>query len=189
MEFADNPPQEGDSLVTAFWKRLLAWSWLPYFLAAVFISIDVLSGPFIQFPATFVFPVAFAAWFGNFRRSVILAVGQPMINLGVSVWTHSGPPGQSFSMVAVNSSIRVLVLLVLAYFIHRCATQNRELARRNGLLRQEIPTCFECKRVQDEQLTDWIPIDIYVARNTGANFTHVLCSRCEIARCQTTIVS
>lgn len=174
-------PPGGDPLDTRHRVRdVLSQPWLPFVLAFLFIGMDVFSGPYIQFPVTFVIPVALAAWYGSFRNAALLAVFQPLLNLLIAVMTKTAPVGIPVSMFAMNSGIRIVVLLVLAYFIHRSAMQSRELARRVGLLRSNIPMCFECKKVLDEH-SDWTPVDVYVARHTGANITNNLCPGCRSA--------
>ena len=157
--------------------RILSLGWVPFALAILFIGLDYFSGPFIQFPATFVIPTALAAWFQNFRVAAVLAVGQPVCNLIVTNLTDNEIPGMPFPMTLVNTGIRVTVLLILAYFVSRTSRLNHELSKRVGLLRGEIPTCFCCGKAEDE-MKNWIPLDIYVARHTGVHFTEALCPAC-----------
>lgn len=158
-------------------RRVLSLPWLPFLLAALFIALDQFSGPYVQFPATFVIPVALAAWYGARSHAILLAVGQPALNLLVTMVFQTGSYGVPPGMIAVNAAIRAVVLLILAYFISRTALQNRELARRVGLLRGEIPICFGCHKAQDEG-KNWLPLEIYVARHTDANFSEALCPAC-----------
>lgn len=175
LETINTTPQENP-----FWvglKHALARPWLPPALAVFFIALDQFSGPYIQFPALFVIPVALAAWYGNRRNAMLLAVGQPAINLIITLTFDTGSYGFPASMIALNAGIRAVVLLILAYFISRTASQNRQLARRVGLLRGEIPVCFSCHKAQDER-ENWLPLDVYVARHTEANFSDALCPDC-----------
>jgi hypothetical protein len=175
IESIDTTPHQNP-----FWnglKQALSLPWLPFALAVLFIALDQFSGPFIQFPALFVIPVALAAWYATPRIAMLLAVGQPFVNLAITLVLGTGSFGFPPSMIALNAGIRAVVLLVLAYFVSRTASQNKQLARRVGLLRGEIPVCFSCHKAQDER-NNWLPLDIYVARHTEANFTEALCPEC-----------
>jgi len=152
--------------------------WTPFALAVIFVTLDFFSGPLIQFPVTFVISVALAAWYGTLRSAAFLAVAQPALNVLIAIVVKGAFLIVPVSILALNAGIRAVVLLILAYFIHRSAMQSRVLARRVGLLRDEIPVCFECKKIQDES-ADWTPFDVYISRHTGARFTNSLCPSCK----------
>ncbi|MFZ4599819.1 MAG: hypothetical protein ACOYNN_14340 [Terrimicrobiaceae bacterium] len=160
-----------------FFRSFIAQPWLPFLLAVIFIAADFLSGPYIQFPVLFVLPVALAAWFGGFRNGAALAVGQPFLNLAIAFLTATGIPGMPPILMAANAGIRASVLVLLAYFVSRTSRQRRELERRVGLLRSEIPTCITCGKAEDEQ-KQWIPLSLYIARHTGAHFSNAICPVC-----------
>lgn len=153
---------------------------MPFVLAAIFVAMDFVSGPLVQFPVTFVISVALAAWYGSLRNAAILAVGQPALNFLIATSVKGTLLIVPVSILALNAGIRAFVLLILAYFIHRSATQSQILARRVGLLRERIPVCFECKKIQDER-EDWTPFEVYISRHTGAQFTSSVCPSCKQA--------
>jgi hypothetical protein len=171
------PPNENTFDARKSVRNVLSHRWLPFVLAAVFLAMDLLGAPYVQFRATFVIPVVLAAWYGSLQAAVTLAILQPVLNVAIPILGHANPPGAPLFTFFANSGLRVVVLLVLAYFINRSARQSRELARRVGLLSPSIPMCFECKKVRDEH-SDWTPVDVYVSRHTGANFTNDLCPGC-----------
>jgi hypothetical protein len=161
----------------------LAKKWLsnpatPLALAVLFLGLDIFTGPYVQFPVTFVIPVALSAWYGKFSHALFLALAQPIANLVIVVVMKSGIPGMPIFWIMVNSCIRASVLVLIACLIHRMASQHRELARRIGLLRSEIPVCFECGKVRDE-LGNWTSMRTYVSRHTDVNFTNCLCGQCK----------
>ncbi len=48
-------------------------------LAGTFLAADYFTGPTIQFPITFIFPVALAAWHRGLRWGLFFAVSQPVV--------------------------------------------------------------------------------------------------------------
>lgn len=67
-------------------------------------------------------------------------------------------------------SICLLFLLALSLYFSR-----RFLARVQ-YLEGLLPICSYCKKVRSGE--EWIPIEAYIARHSGADFTHGLCPAC-----------
>ena len=56
----------------------------------------------------------------------------------------------------------------------------RELADERGHVRQLqglLPICMFCKKIRDDEST-WHQLEAYIAKHSGANFTHSLCGEC-----------
>jgi hypothetical protein len=77
----------------------------------------------------------------------------------------------------INTTIRVIVLMLLAYLITRTARQTRELARRVNLLEGILPICSLCKKIRDQH-DNWQPVEVYVSNRSEALFSHSLCPDC-----------
>lgn len=139
-------------------------------LAAIFLALDFFSGPLIQFPITFIIPVALAAQFSNPRLSYGLAVIQPLICFGfVFLWDAPWSVGGSI----VNAVIRMAVLLIIAYFINRTRRLAQEIKRLEGFL----PICSFCKKIRTER-NEWQQMEVYISKNSQADFTHSICPEC-----------
>jgi hypothetical protein len=143
-------------------------------LATLCLALDFLIGPYIIFPITFIIPVAVSAWFCRPYYAYSLAVIQPLVRLG---FAFDWQPPWSFSISIINTAIRIAVLVLFAYLIHRTARQTRELARRVNLLEGILPICSLCKKIRDER-GNWQPVEIYVSNRSEALFSHSLCPDC-----------
>lgn len=51
------------------------------------------------------------------------------------------------------------------------------LLKENRMLRDILPICSGCKRIRDEN-ERWWPLDLYVERHTGSDFSHTICPDC-----------
>ena len=122
----------------------------------------------ISFP--WPFPPGSAAPF----YAYFLAIVQPLVRLG---FPFSWQAPWSISASIINTAIRIVVLVLLAYLINRTARQTRELARRVNLLEGILPICSLCKKIRDEH-GDWQPVEIYVSNRSEALFSHSLCPDC-----------
>ncbi len=150
--------------------RLLAQPAVWIALAGVFLVLDYLAGPTIQFPIIFVFPVALAAWHRGFRWSMFLAVVQPLVRFAFYL-TWEAP--WSLSVSIVNLLIRVVVLCGFAWLVTNAVWQKRRIAALEGLL----PVCAWCKRIRDEH-NSWLPLDTYLSRRAKLDITHGICPDC-----------
>ena len=139
-------------------------------LAGAFLISDYLAGPDIQFPITFVFPVALAAWYRGFRWSMCLAVAQPLVRF---TFTLAWNDPWSASVSTVNLFIRVAVLCGFAWLVTNAVWQKRRIAALEGLL----PVCAWCKRIRDEH-NSWLPLDKYLSQHAKLDITHGICPDC-----------
>ena len=158
----------------AWYVRVLQQPATAFGLAALCLALDFSMEPYITFPVTFIIPVAIAAWFCRPSYAYFLAIVQPLVRLGFIWLGHS--PGNLDDAI-INSGVRVIVLILLAYLISRTARQTRELARRVNLLEGILPICSLCKKIRDER-GDWQPVEIYVSNRSEALFSHSLCPDC-----------
>jgi hypothetical protein len=140
--------------------------------------LDRITGPFIQFPISFVIPVALSAWYCGVRLAFFLAISQPVIRFVTSMtWRDSPQFHWELDQQIINAVIRIVVLCLIAYFISRTSRQNRELGLRLRLLGGNVPICIHCKKIQDGH-RDWQEPELYIARNSDMRFTHALCPEC-----------
>jgi phosphoserine phosphatase RsbU/P len=105
--------QRGLQAIRGFlFSRPLGW----LLLAAAIAALDVVTGPEIPFPITFVIPVSFAAWHGARRWALSAAVVLPLMRLGIAL-LESAPV--SVSILVIDMFIQMAVLLMLAAVLLR----------------------------------------------------------------------
>lgn len=139
-------------------------------LSAAILIVDYATGPFIQFPILFVFPVALAT--AGQGRVVGASVGALLPILRLSFYTQ-WPLPSSWALETLDTSIDVVILVVTAFLIDRIVRQEREIQVLEGLL----PICSFCKRIRDEE-GKWRQMEVYIAARSGARFSHTFCRDC-----------
>ncbi len=144
-------------------------------LSILFLWFDFLTGPYVQFPITFVIPVALAAWYQGVRAGVVcglvLTLGRFLI---VTFWEV---PEYTLGIRLLNAGIRLTVFVGLAWMTARLARQTRELANRVDTLEGLLPICCHCKNIRRDDGA-WEPVERYVADRTAAEFSHGFCEDC-----------
>jgi hypothetical protein len=144
-------------------------------LLAGFIAwLDSATGPDINFPILFLFPVALAAWFNGGRWAAALALALPAIRL--LFWEELAHPVPMAAALA-NIGIDTVVLIAFGQLIDRNARLTRNLEQEVETLRGLLPICAYCKKVRVGE-DSWMPLDRYVAEHSSATFSHGLCQEC-----------
>lgn len=141
----------------------------------VLLLADYFAGPFIQFPISYLIPVAFLSWFSGRRWGLIFAIFMPLVRFcfNVALWTVPW----TITEASVNALIRILVLSSFALIIDRTAIQTRELSRRVSLLEGLLPICSYCKKIRDQK-DQWQVMEKYIMDRSTATFTHGICPDC-----------
>jgi hypothetical protein len=133
-------------------------------MGSAILLIDMATGPFLLFPIFFVIPVSLAAWFLSTRWACILAVLLPLGRLCISEFVEKPYP---FSYVAANAAIRVLVLLLLAFFAGRAARQTKQLEEKvSGL----VTMCAWSHTI--EYQGEWVSFEDYLKRRFNIETSH-----------------
>ena len=83
----------------------------------------------------------------------------------------------SLSEASLNCAIRIVVLLLLAYFVQRTASQAITLRREVRNLKGILPICSFCKNIRDPKGV-WHPLETYISKRSQAEFSHGLCPGC-----------
>ena len=150
---------------------------MPYWIGIGFLLslADYFSGPFLQFPVTFLIPVALAAWYNGRWHALIFALILPAIRFYyvTEVWTVPW----SITEASINALIRMIVLSLFAVIIDRTAIQTRQLQKEVVLLEGLLPICSFCKKIRDDK-SEWQPIEKYISERSPASFSHGLCPDC-----------
>lgn len=154
-------------------NNVLALYWLG--IASLLTLADYFSGPFLQFPVTFLIPVALASWFNGKWYGLFFACVMPAIRFYfvTEVWTVPWTAVEA----TVNAFIRILVLSMFALIIDRVAVQARQLKKEVVLLEGLLPICSFCKKIRDDKSV-WQPIEKYISERSPAEFSHGLCPEC-----------
>ncbi len=143
-------------------------------LAAAALLGDYATGPFIQFPAFYIAPVAFTVWYLGLPQAIALAGLLPTIRLGFSLWWEE-PWGLGYSIV--NALIQMMVFTLLTILTHLAAQRTRALEREVRVLRGILPICSFCKKIREDDGT-WQPLESVITARSEAQFSHSFCEEC-----------
>jgi hypothetical protein len=147
---------------------------ISFILAVVLLAADYVTGPYIQFPITFLIPVGLTAWYCGFTYGLGFAISMALIRFFFNlIWNV---PWTIFEDL-VNALIRIAVLSAFAYLMNRTARQTRELKERVQTLEGLLPICSSCKKIRNDK-GEWERIENYISDHSKAEFTHGLCSEC-----------
>jgi hypothetical protein len=149
--------------------QLVSWAILSFLVAVS----DYYSGPFIQFPFLYIFPIVLATWFNGRRWGLFFACILPLIRIFFSfLW----PIPWSLLDVFINAMIRIIVFSLIVFLVDS-EVKRRTLAREVKALRGLLPICSFCKKIRIKNST-WIPIEEYIDEHSGAELTHGFCPDC-----------
>ena len=152
--------------------RILLIFWVA--LAILILLIDYRTGPFIQFPFLYILPVVFSTWYNGMRWGLGYAIVLPLCRLYFNtIWSIP------WTMVegSINAVIRISVLSLLAFLVHKVAVQTRVKEKQVKLLEGLLPICASCKKIRDEK-NEWQILEAYITKHSEASFTHGVCPDC-----------
>ncbi len=144
-------------------------------IAILLLLVDYFSGPYIQFPVSYLIPVALASWYNGRWWGLTFALIMPLVRFifNIDLWTI---PWTLFE-AGLNAIIRIAVLTSFAFIIDRNANQYRRLSREVQLLEGLIPVCSFCKKIRDEN-DQWQPMEKYIMARSTVSFSHGVCPDC-----------
>lgn len=143
---------------------LLTRKWFHGLMAVLILGLDLLTGPYLQFPILFVLPVTLSAWFGVSRFAYALAVLLPIGRFLIAEFVDRIQPTADS---VVNALVRIAVLGMLAYLVRRTARQTKELEEKvSGLAK----ICAWSRTIEHEG--EWISFEEYLWRRFRINTTH-----------------
>lgn len=153
------------------------WLFLFYGFAVstLLLIADYFSGPFIQFPVSYLIPVAFLSWYCGRRWGFTFAILLPLVRFyfNVALWTVPW----TITEASINALIRMVVLSSFAIIIDRTAIQTRKLSKQVSLLEGLLPICSHCKKIRDQN-DHWQVVENYFMERSAATFTHSICPDC-----------
>ena len=146
--------------------------WLP--IGAVLLSIDYLTGAYIQLPLAYGLPIFVAAWYSGAWTAVTLALIVPLAHFG---FLAIHPEGAAM-LDTVMTPIRGVVIAIVALWFARLAEHERQLRREIQALTGLLPICSFCKNIRNEA-GEWELLEQFITRKSDAQFTHSLCPSCQ----------
>lgn len=153
-------------------------------MALVILVFDYRTGPFIQFPITYILPVSFATWYSGLKWGLLLATVLPLVRLYfTTLWIAPW----SFTDSAINAAIRIAVLVGFAILINRVSQQTKKLSYEVEALEGILPTCGLCKKVRDEE-GNWHTKEDYINKDPGTRLYRRFCPKCG-EQCWNTAIS
>jgi hypothetical protein len=144
-------------------------------MAILLLIADYFSGPFIQFPVSYLIPIAFLSWFHGRSWGLFLAILMPLVRFyfNIALWTIPW----TIVEASINASIRMIVLSSFALVIDRTANQTRKLTKQVSMLEGLLPICSYCKKIRDQK-DQWQVMEKYIMDRSEATFSHGICPDC-----------
>jgi len=142
-------------------------------VGAVIVWSDYLGG-LEFFPLLYTVPVVLAAWYSGGRTAMALAIGVPLIRLGLLEL-----PGSAgvFSSVGLMTIARGVVVFFIGLWFARLSDHEHALERRVLVLEGLLPICAFCKSIRNES-GEWERLEAYISRKSEAEFSHGVCPSC-----------
>jgi tetratricopeptide (TPR) repeat protein len=97
-------------------------------LAAILMLAEHLAGPLVQLTAWYIVPVGFAAWYGESRWGVALAVTMPLVAAALLLAGPSEQSGRTLAALAFNTLTQIAAFSLLAVTAARLARQHKQVA-------------------------------------------------------------
>jgi hypothetical protein len=164
------PPPDTPVFERGLWNR----TWFMILLCLVFVALDWNLVPLHVFPFVFIFPLMLIAWNRSVWLAALCAAALSLTRiLHELVFGHGRVP---FNELA-DTSICFFVLELLALLTLLLGRQSRKLRQRVQTLEGLLPICSFCKSIRDDK-DEWVQLEAYMARHSGAVFSHGLCPVC-----------
>lgn len=151
----------------------LIWAALGLAISGVILAVDLLTGPFLQFPMLFLVPVTLTARFTGRLPAMLLGVALPLAHLGTLLLLRV--PWPTIDLF-ISAAVRVVVLVGFAFLVDQMA-QRAALRKENEALRGLLPICSFCKNIRGDSGA-WTQIEVYIEARSDADFTHTVCPTC-----------
>ncbi len=152
--------------------KLYPFFWI--LISTIVLVLDYVTGPVIQFPILFVIPVALSSWYTSRAFGLILSFALPLTGvLMIKLW---GLPWSNLEII-INIIIRISILALISYLMHKTARQNEELKKEIHVLKGILPICSFCKKIRNEN-GEWEVLESYIDKRSEAQFSHGLCPDC-----------
>jgi hypothetical protein len=154
--------------------KRINWWWILGISSVGLIVLDIITGPYIQFPILFTIVVILGAWHLGRNAGICFAIALVGSSSGyILVFEQPATPAW---VVVLNTTIRLFVLIGLAVLIAN-ERQRQILKKRVKILEGILVICSFCKKIRQPDGA-WEQIDDYVSKHTDAQLSHGLCKEC-----------
>lgn len=145
-------------------------------IAALVLTVDIVTGYDVRFPILFVIPTLTTAWYSRPTVAFGIALLLPITRHGFFFGWHWPPPS---GLSILNTTIAISVLLLVSYLTVRTAGQTRALAKQVKQLEGLLPICMHCHQIRDNQQA-WHQLEAYITDHSEAQFSHGICPMCQL---------
>lgn len=152
--------------------KLLQWS----IIAIIILIGDYFAGPFIQFPVTYIIPIAFVSWYNGRSWGFVFTVTMSLVRLYFNIFLWTIP--WTYLEAGLNFTVSISVFALFATLFAKIAENNRVLAEKVDVLSGLLPICSNCKKIKDDS-NQWEQVESYITKKSSASFTHGLCPDCK----------
>jgi hypothetical protein len=164
MKISVKLQSSASSIFVRLIRPALSRSWTSVVLGIGVLLLDLLTGPFLQFPILFVIPVGLSAWYSSARLAYALAVLLPFGRLLIATFVEHASP---FVYIEANCLVRIAVLILITFLVSRTARQTKELQERTKTL---VTMCAWSNTI--EYQGEWISFEQYLKRRFNIEASH-----------------
>lgn len=122
----------------------------------------------------YVTPVAWIALWSNRHEASLVVLVAAICTVCAIVGFFLSPPGMLWLGLADRGITIIVVWLTVALSLTR-----KRVEEEVKILRGLLPICSYCKKIRDDK-GYWKQIEVYIAANSQADFSHGLCPECGI---------
>lgn len=141
-------------------------------LAVAIFSLDFLIPKGVADALLYVAPVAWIALWSNRQEASLVVIVAMICTAGAILGFLLSPPGLLWLGIA-NRGITIFVLWLIAIL----SLTRKRVEEEVKILRGLLPICSYCKKIRDDK-GYWKQIEVYIAANSQADFSHGLCPEC-----------
>jgi len=152
--------------------QLLYW----FGVMVLILAADYFAGPYIQFPVTYIIPIALVSWHNGSFWGYTFAVTMSLMRLIFNVFFWTLP--WTYTETGLNFIVSLSVFALLVSLFDKVAKHNRELSNKVEVLSGLLPICSSCKKIKNDT-ENWEQIESYISKKSSASFTHSLCPECK----------
>ena len=120
-------------------------------------------------------PVAWLAMWSSKRDSSLVIAAAALCTILAVVGFFLGASDGVMWIGIVNRMIAIFVIWITAIL----SVMRKQAEEETKILRGLLPICSYCKKVRDHK-GYWKQIEVYIAANSQADFTHGLCPECGV---------
>ena len=152
--------------------QLLYW----FGVMVLILAADYFAGPYIQFPVTYIIPIALVSWHNGSFWGYTFALTMSLMRLIFNMFFWTLP--WTYTETGLNFIVSLTVFALLVSLFDKVAKHNRELSNKVEVLSGLLPICSSCKKIKNDT-ENWEQIESYITKKSSASFTHSLCPECK----------